>query len=135
MTKLNAASGQRDRFACSLEAWLLLQELGSMFGWQPQGTVYLGTSREMTAAARHNYEPGNRDDRKCVEADDARAWADALRAARESEQAVALIDRSTKHVAGGGASAADTLSGMAPFVTVLHEFIEYARTGAFTFAL
>lgn len=133
MTKLPSASRQSDRFACSLEAWLLLQKLGIMFGWQPHGAVYVGKARDMADAARHNYEPGNRNDLKCVESADALEWADALRAARESERAVEMIERGTNPAAGSNASATDTLSGMAPFVTVLHEFIEYARTGAFTF--
>lgn len=133
MTKPSSASGHSDGFACSVDAWRLLQELATSYGWEPLGTTYVSSARGAVDLARHNYEPGNRNDLKCVECQDAHDWANALRAARESSEAALLIERGTAQAVSSQLSAADTLSGSAPFVAVLHEFIEYARSGAFNF--
>jgi hypothetical protein len=136
MMKLDAATGHRDRFSCSVPAWELLLDLGQTFGWKPKGTTYdAGKSRPDIDRARHNYEPGERKDKKWVDVEDAEAWARALRSARDSTHLDTLIGLRPERAAhSNAATAEDTMSTEAPFAAVLDEFIEYAATGAFAFA-
>jgi hypothetical protein len=109
----------RHRFSCPLAAWELLRELGQAFGWQPQGTTYvLPEKSKVEAPALRNYEPGNVRDHKKVEAEDAKAWAQALQVARASPHAAAMIE---------ARSAGELLPGL------IDEFIEFAFGGAFEF--
>ena len=128
-----AESGGRDRFSCSLLTWHLLLELGQVFGWQPRGTTYLPRTAKQEALARHNYEPGDPQDYKRVEADDAIAWAAALERAKVSphlstllaERAAALAQGVDRELLHGTIDALDSVIG---------EFIVYAFGGAFAFA-
>lgn len=109
----------RHRFSCPLAAWELLRELGQAFGWQPQGTTYvLPEKSKVEAPALRNYEPGNVRDHKKVEAEDAKAWAQALQVARASPHAAAMIE---------ARSAGELPPGL------IDEFIEFAFGGAFEF--
>jgi hypothetical protein len=124
------APGGRNRFACPLPIWELLQELGRAFGWQPKGTTYvLPAKSTMEAPARRNYQPGSVRDHKQVAADDAMTWARALEAAKISPHLQAMIDARSAALTGADKVSGELLPG------VVDEFIEFAYGGAFEFAI
>ena len=137
MVRDAAEAGGRDRFAVSVEVWELLQDVGKTFGWKPHGTTYVreSSAKPLDAPAVHDYRPGDRFDRKTITADDARAWAAALNAARYSPHLVALVGtRPGEVVLHGPATTDETQSANAPFAVSMNEFAEYAYGGAFSFA-
>jgi hypothetical protein len=118
------APNGRNRFSCSLQAWEFLQELAETFGWRPKGTLYIASPKaKIEAAARHNYQPGNTLDPKCIEADDAMAMAHALDVAKRSAHFDAMI------------AARTGIDSQEPLPVVIDEFVHYAYGGAFTFAI
>jgi hypothetical protein len=124
------APNGRNRFSCPMPVWELLWELGHAFGWHPQGTTYVLPARsKVETPARRDYQPGNVQDHKHVEAADAMAWARALEVAKASPHAVAMIEARAAALAGAGEVAAQLLPG------VIDEFIEFAYGGAFEFAI
>jgi len=118
----------RDRFSCPLPVWELLREVGESFGWQPTGTTYIAPpKRNVDTSVRHNYQPGDSLDHKCVEAEDAVAWARALEVAKSSPHFVAMMQaRSTTR-------SIDIAGELPP--SLLDEFIEFAYGGTFTFTI
>ena len=120
----------RDRFSCPIAAWALVWELGQAFGWQPKGTTYLSPpKRPVETPALRNYQPGDAQDYKRVEADDATAWARALEVAKHSPHFAAMVNARSVAMATSGELTGELLAG------VLDEFIEFAYGGAFTFAV
>ena len=118
----------RDLFACSVETWTFLLELGHTFGWRPHGTTYeLPSKSKIETAARRNYEPGAVADRKLIAADDAIAWARALELALNSPHLTAIIQARAKDPSADGSDAQAISNSIA-------EFAQYAYGGAFTFA-
>jgi hypothetical protein len=125
-----AAPKGRNRFSCPMPVWELLWELGHAFGWHPKGTTYVLPARsKVESPARRDYQPGNTQDHKHVEAEDAMAWARALEVAKASPHAVAMIEARAAALAGAGEVAAELVPG------VIDEFIEFAYGGAFEFAI
>jgi hypothetical protein len=116
------------RFICPARTWEFLRDLGQTFGWQPRGTTYVTSSRQKTPPLqiRHNYQPGDVQDYKQVEADDAIEWARALSTAKHSGYFSGM--------AGAHAGLVDTPEKKA-LLNVVDEFIDFAREGAFVFAL
>lgn len=134
MVRDAAESGGRDRFSCTVGAWLLLIELAETFGWRPRGTIYV--PEHTSGSARHDYRPGDAMDRKRVEVDDAIGWATALDKARRSPHFATLIgDRPGKTRLGNNVNDDQVRSANAPFTTVMDEFVAYAYGGAFSFAI
>lgn len=137
MMRDSAEAGGRDRFSCSSATWELLVEIAKTFGWKPRGATYLPArvADHSDTAARHDYQPGDRQDYKRVEADDAIAWAVALSEARRSPHLIAMVGaRPGPAVLDDRASAGEMQSAHAPFAVIMDEFIEYAFGGAFSFA-
>lgn len=136
MVRDSAESGGRDRFSCTPEVWDLLLEVGKAFGWKPQGTSYVpsaAVSSEMTI--RHGYRPGDRQDFKRFDAEDAAALARALSEAKRSPHLAAMLgERPGPAALGSEASVEELSSANAPFAVVMDEFIEYAFGGEFSFA-
>lgn len=125
-----AAPGGRNRFSCPLQTWELLWELGRAFGWTPKGTTYVRPAKSnMEAPARRNYQPGNVQDHKHVEADDAMAWARALEVAKHSPHTAAMLGARSAALADAGNLSNQMLPG------VVDEFIAFAYGGAFEFAI
>lgn len=119
------------RFSCSLNAWELLRELGETFGWRPKGATYVAPpGRKIAARAQHNYQPGDFRDRKWIDADDAHAWADALRIARRSSHLNAMIEARTK--AGGGGDSEEERNAV---LALIDRFVDFSADGAFAFAV
>ncbi len=118
----------RDIFACSNALWVLLQDLGRAFGWEPLGTTYVTSGKQLiTVSARHDYHPGDASDCKQVGAADAMAWARALDAAQQSAQfADLLVEHGDCNSAEGGTDA-KTLHSL------IYEFTAFSFGGAFTF--
>jgi len=128
MFRMAAEPHGRDRFSCPLPVWELLRELGETFGWQPMGTTYITPpQRSVDTSVRHNYQPGGALDHKCVDAEDALAWARALEVAKRSPHFDGMMN--ARSTAGGINIVGELLTG------VLDEFIEFAYGGAFTFAI
>ena len=116
------------RFVCPVGTWEFLRDLGQTFGWHPRGATYVTNPRQKTlppAAIRHNYQPGGEQDCKQIEADDAIEWASALGIAKRSSYFSGMIR----------AHAALVRSAEEPLLDMVDEFIEFARAGAFVFAL
>jgi hypothetical protein len=137
MVRYSGEPGGQNSFSCSLSAWDLLVELGKAFGWQPLGTTYVpaALSKPAVSPARHNYQPGEAQDRKQVERDDAVNWAAALAAAKRSPHLGDMIgSRPRVAVLHPDALAEKVTSANAPFDVVMDEFIEYAFGGPFLFA-
>jgi hypothetical protein len=144
MTRDSAEAGGRDLFSLDADTWQLLLEIGTTFGWKPAGTIYMrkaslkqtaqestNESSESGLLALHDYQPGNYQDYKYVNADDASAWATALSVARGSHQLGSMLDA---RVANGSMTLDPELAADAPFTVALDEFIQYAFGGAFAFA-
>ena len=128
MFRMAAEPRGRDRFSCSLHVWELLREIGETFGWQPMGTTYITPpNRNVDTSVRHNYQPGDALDHKCVEAADALAWARALEVAKRSPHFAAMMKSRS------AASDVDLVGELLP--GLLAEFIEFAYGGTFTFAI
>jgi hypothetical protein len=119
----------RDRFSCSTAVWLLLQDLGQAFGWQPSGTTYLPpASLRISVPARRNYQPGDALDHKRLDAEDAVSWARALDLARQSSQFdTFLIERWAHHEPHSDVT-------IQTLCSLVFEFTEFAYGGEFTFA-
>ena len=137
--------GGRDRYSLSSDAWLLLLEIGAVFGWKPTGTTYLRQPGKKSSPSRstvdaepnvvRDYLPGDSHDFKRIEADDAAAWARALDAARQSPYLTTMLgERPGIVVLNDAASSDETRSANAPFAITMAEFIEYAYGGDFAFA-
>lgn len=134
MVRAAAERGGRNRYACSLSAWNLFRQLGTTFGWQPQGTTYMpAAGSKQVQLARHDYTPGVAEDSKCVESEDAVAWAGALEKARSSSHLHVLISQTIADTSTGAASDAGAEQTRARLEATLDEFIEYAYSGAFSF--
>jgi hypothetical protein len=119
----------RDLFACSNELWVLLQDLGRAFGWQPQGTTYVASGKQIVAPpARHDYSPGSALDRKQLDDEDAKAWARALETAQQSVQFADLLANYCKNNAPASEAQVQTLHSL------IYEFTEFSYSGAFTFS-
>ena len=118
----------RDLFACSVDTWTFLLELGHTFGWRSQGTTYeLPSKSKIETAARRDYQPGAFADRKLITADDAINWARALELALDSPHLTAIIQARSKGASADGSDAQSISHSIA-------EFVQYAYGGAFTFA-
>ena len=114
------------RFVCPINTWEFLRDLGQTFGWHPRGATYVTSSKQkMRPPLRHDYQPGGMQDCKQIEAQDAIEWASALGLAKRSSHFSGMIR----------AHAALVRSAEAPLLDVLDEFIDFARAGAFVFAL
>ena len=123
--------GGRDRFACSVATWELLQEIGQTFGWHPTLATYVAPAGvNVDAPARRNYRPGGALDQKRIEKDDAIAWASALELAKDSPHLASMIAARAAAIAAADGHAAEAL-----LPGVVEEFIEFAYGGAFTFVL
>lgn len=120
-----------DQFTCSLPDWNFMRDLGQTFGWHPVGTTYLPQQgqRARHNPIKHDYQPGDSQDRKRVEAADSAQWAEALEIARRSPFISGML---RTHVQLQGASAANTEQSLQLQV---RNFISFARRGAFTIAL
>lgn len=122
---------RRDHFSCTLPDWDFMHDLGRTFGWQPFGTTYLPQigQKARSMPIKHDYRPGDIQDRKRVEADDAERLVTALERARQSPffsdmlKAHATLQTPDKEVTE------QSLQSM------LQSFIEFARRGPFTIAL
>jgi hypothetical protein len=116
------------RFVCPVSTWEFLRDLGQTFGWHPRGATYVTTSKQTTlplTAIRHNYQAGDMQDCKQIETADAVEWASALGLAKRSAYLNGMIR----------AHAALVRSGEEPLLEMVDEFIDFARAGAFVFAL
>ena len=129
MVRKSPEPNGRDRFSCSRAVWELLQELGLECGWRQLGTTYVvPASRKVETPARHNYLPGDPLDYKCVDAQDAMAWASALATARQSPEFASLIKECWMRRLPNGPAYSPTVQGL------IFEFTEYAYGGEFAFA-
>lgn len=126
VVELSRASGD-EQFTCSLPDWHFIVDLGQTFGWQPTGTTYLPQQGERARhnPIKHNYQPGDSQDSKRVEADDSAHWAAALDGANRSPFISGMLRKHAQlHM-----SAEHSLHSQ------LKNFIEFARGGGFTIAL
>lgn len=124
-------SGGDDLLTCSLTDWNFIRDLGLTFGWHPAGTTYLPQQgqRARHNPIKHDYQPGDSQDRKRVEADDSAHWVAALEAAKQSPFISGML---RKHLQLQEAS---RMSAERSLQSQLQSFIEFARRGAFTIAL
>ena len=116
------------RILCPSDTWEFLRDLGQTFGWHPRGTTYVTSIRQNSSAPepiRHNYQPGGMYDSKRIEAEDAVEWATALRVAKRSSYCTGMI-RAHSGLVGSSEQA---------LFSILDEFIQFAREGAFVFSL
>lgn len=128
--RYTAGASARQRCAFPLPIWDLLWELGRAFGWRPAGTTYVAPSTSpIESLPRHDYQPGGALDHKCVDEEDAAAWARALDLAKESPHAAAMIDAQSVAFTSGGKPTGELLA------EEVDAFIEFARDGAFQFTL
>lgn len=118
-------------FTCPLPDWNFIHELGRTFGWHPAGTTYLPQHGQQARdnPIKHDYQPGDSQDRKRVEADDSALWVTALDGARRSPFISGMLRNRVKLQ---GANATGTEQSLD---LLLRNFIEFARRGAFTIAL
>lgn len=117
------------RFVCPVNTWEFLRDLGQTFGWHPRGATYVTSSKKQrtlpVTAIRHNYQAGDIQDCKQIETADAVEWASALRLAKRSSHLTGMIR----------AHAALERSSEKALLDMVDEFIDFARAGAFVFAL
>lgn len=132
--------GQRDRFSCDLTAWDLLLEVAVSFGWKQRGTTYVAAGFPAAnrpgatdPVTRHDYQPGDTRDPKCVDSVDAIAWAAALSAAHRSPHLAGMLDATMITASARSGLRWATLHG-SPFVSVMDGFTAYAFAGSFEFA-
>jgi hypothetical protein len=118
-------------FTCSLPDWNFLRDLGRTFGWRHAGTTYLPQQgqRARHNPIKHDYQPGDSQDSKRVEADDAARWAAALDLARRSPFIAGMLRKHAQLHSGN-----DTVTEHA-LQAQLQRFTEFARRGSFTIAL
>ncbi|MBM0103114.1 hypothetical protein JM946_00070 [Steroidobacter sp. S1-65] len=130
VVQLTAASGD-DEFTCTLADWNFIRDLGLTFGWHPTGTTYLPQQgqRARHNPIKHDYQPGDSQDRKRVEAADSARWAAALEEAKRSPFISGML---RKHIQQREESRPDAEPSLHSQV---QRFIEFARRGAFTIAL
>ena len=130
VVELSGASGD-DQFTCTLTDWNFIRDLGLTFGWHPTGTTYLPQQgqRARHNPIKHDYQPGDSQDRKRVEADDSAHWAAALDRAKRSPFILGMLRKHAQPRDGNRPSAESSLYSQ------LQSFIEFARRGAFTIAL
>jgi len=87
-------SSTMETYSCSFDFWNLMLSVGEAFGWKPLGTSYLPTSFKSVQGQqtpRHDYRPGEWSDAKRVGAEDASAWAAALRVALDSSHLDSML--------------------------------------------
>ncbi len=135
-----AGRGQHDRFFCDLSAWDLMLEVAVSFGWKQRGTTYapggFPAANNHVAAdsvTRHNYQPGDSRDPKCVDSVDAIAWAAALSAAHRSPHLAGMLEATLMLPAARNRLRWATVRG-SPFATVMDNFTTYAFAGEFEFS-
>jgi hypothetical protein len=137
MARDSPEPGGRDLYACTSTEWRLLLTIGRTFGWKPRGATYLpmrGASVPDAATVRHDYEPGEPQDDKQVDAEDALAWATSLSEARRSPHLAALVSGEPESTSSVHQRSARGTTDVEAFLPVMDEFIEYAFGGAFSFA-
>lgn len=124
-------AGGDDQFTCTLTDWNFMRDLGLTFGWNPTGTTYLPQQgqRARHNPIKHDYQPGDSQDRKRVEADDCAHWAAALDQAKRSPFISDMLRKHAEERDETRPSAEPSLHSQ------LQGFIEFARRGAFTIAL
>lgn len=130
VVELSGASGD-DQFSCTLTDWNFIRDLGLTFGWRPTGTTYLPQQgqRARHNPIKHDYQPGDSQDRKRVEAEDAEQWAAALDAAKRSRFISGMLRKHVQERDENRLSAEPSLHSQ------LQSFIYFARRGAFTITL
>jgi hypothetical protein len=130
IVELSGASGD-DAFSCTLTDWNFFRDLGLTFGWHPAGTTYLPQQgqRARHNPIKHDYQPGDSQDRKRVEAEDSGQWTAALDQARRSPFISGMLRQHVQLSEGNRVSDEQSLRSQ------LQSFIEFARRGAFTIAL
>lgn len=136
MVRNSAEPGGRDHFSCTSDTWNLLLDLGKAFGWKPLGTSYVPSDIAIVPdnLARHDYQPGDAQDSKLVDAADTLEWAKALSEARDSPHMTAMIgDRPPPVTLPETATVEAARSANAPFSIIMDEFITYAFGGEFVF--
>lgn len=108
-----------------------MRDLGLTFGWRPTGTTYLPQQGERARhnPIKHDYQPGDSQDSKRVEADDSARWAAALDGARRSPFIAGML-RTHAQLQGTNLTLAEH-----SLQAQLQSFIEFARRGSFTIAL
>lgn len=126
-----SGAGRDDQFTCSLPDWNFIRDLGRTFGWHPAGTTYLPQQgqRARHNPIKHDYQPGDSQDSKCVEANDSARWVAALEAAKRSPFITGMLRTQARLQAANHAVTEHSLRAQ------LQSFIEFARRGAFTIAL
>lgn len=130
IVELSRVSGD-DQFTCTLTDWNFLRDLGQTFGWHPAGTTYLPQhgQRARHNPIKHDYQPGDSQDSKRVEADDCARWAAALDAAERSPFISGMLRAHAQLQDRNDTDAENSLHSQ------LQTFIQFARRGAFTIAL
>jgi hypothetical protein len=119
-----------DQFSCTLTHWNFLRDLAKTFGWRPVGTTYLPQRGERARPApiiKHDYHPGDSQDRKRVGADDSSHWAAALDRARRSPFISGMLQ--------ARAQVPDMDDTEQSLRLLIQEYINFARRGAFVIAL
>jgi hypothetical protein len=121
----------RAQFSCSLRDWNFFRDLGKTFGWHPVGTTYLPQQGERARdkPIKHDYHPGDTRDRKRIESNDCAQWAAALEGARRTPFFADMLRTHAQLQAPGDANAEPALQSL------LQNFIDFARRGAFTISL
>jgi hypothetical protein len=130
VVELSRTSGD-EQFICSLADWNFICNLGRTFGWHATGATYLPQHGERARLnpIKHDYQPGDSQDSKRVEAEDAARWAAALDRARRSPFIAGML-RTHAQLRGPNQASADRA-----LHARLQSFSEFARRGAFTIAL
>jgi hypothetical protein len=106
-------------------------ELGKTFGWRPEGTTYLPQRGQQARRTpiKHNYQPGDTQDGKRVEAEDSAQWIAALERARRSRFIAGMLQSHARLQRPGNRVTERSLQ------LLILNFIEFARRGSFTIAL
>lgn len=119
------------QFSCSLSDWNFLWELARTFGWHPIGTTYLLRHGQPAQhlPIKHDYQPGDSQDRKRVEANDCWQWIAALEGARRSPFLSGMLQAHAK-LQPSDSGATEAALGL-----LIQNFIEFARRGPFTISL
>jgi len=126
MSRDSRQQGGRDLFSCSLSGWRLLQELAIIGGWRPQGTTYFSRNEKVEAVALHDYEPGESADLKCIDREDAIAWATSLQIIKERPEFLTQVEPLAK----GDLQDPEKRDAL---LTLIAEFAQYAYGGSFGF--
>lgn len=139
LVRLHDRRHERDRFVCDGNAWNLLLDVAVAFGWKQRGTTYLPNSFSTANAGapsrlmRHNYQPGNPCDPKCVDNIDAIAWAAALSTGNRSPYLPAML-RATHRIDTDFPAALRICRHSDTFDATMKSFTQYAFGGAFAFS-